>query len=227
MSKIIHFLSLLIIIIGCVVSVAAQDDTPPRFEQVMQIELRQIHNIVWHPDGEIIAAAGKHDVWLYDADTLQDVAHLDLRPHIPEQWKYENQMYDIEAFNMGDIRWSPDGRWFMALYHLRLDDEKIEYPDYLVDNWYVWEYENGQFTRIYEDYAIERIKWSPDRSQYAIVNDDGTHIFAAGVHELIPTLLYGGVPIVGCSLPLAIRLSLLSTAPISRRFVFWRMMKLH
>ena len=67
MAKIIRILLLSILIIG---GVAAQDDGPPRFEEVMEIELRQIHSIVWHPDGEIIAAAGEHDVWLYDADTL-------------------------------------------------------------------------------------------------------------------------------------------------------------
>jgi WD40 repeat protein len=162
MSKIIHFLSLLIIIIGCVVSIAAQDDTPPRFRQVMEIELRQINSIVWHPDGEIIAAAGEHDVWLYDADTLQDVAHLDLLPITVEH----------HLLARTPIQWSPEGQW--VLIHFE-------------DGWRVWEYENGQFTPVMTDIVIDSIEWSPDGSQYEIVNDEGTHIFAAGVHELVRT----------------------------------------
>jgi WD40 repeat protein len=136
---------------------AAQSDVPPRFREVMSIELRQIQSVVWHPGGEIIAAAGEQDVWLYDADTLTDVAHLDLRPIVADPWLY-------------GIKWSPDGKWLLG---------------HVNDGWRVWEYDEGQFIRVLDDLTITDIYWSPDGSQYVIVNDEGSHVYAGITGELM------------------------------------------
>ena len=81
MRRKIYVLLGLIVIICILSSVAAQSSSPPRFREVMSIELRQIQSVVWHPGGGIIVAAGEQDVWLFDANMLTDVAHLDLWPY--------------------------------------------------------------------------------------------------------------------------------------------------
>ena len=55
------FFALLALVLIALTPTAAQT-TPPRFREVMQINLRPIQDIVWHPNGEILAAAGEQDV---------------------------------------------------------------------------------------------------------------------------------------------------------------------
>lgn len=151
------YLSILLTLLLTIPTIA--QTSPPRFREVMEIKLRPIQSITWHPGGEILAAAGEHGVWLYDADTLTTIAHLDLRVLTEQRLMYHEP-----------IQWSPDGQWMVAHFD---------------DGARVWEYEDGTFTRILEDITIKNIQWSPDGAQYLIVNDEGVHVFAGITRELM------------------------------------------
>ncbi len=179
----------------------------PTLEPLICYGLGQLEQFAWSPDGKQIAATSSVGVYLFEAETLEQI------DFIPA------------AVNLNSIAYSPDGKiiavgnyrevqlWNVQsgkqmkvipisefIYGLRellftRDSKKLIVRDY--NKAMIWDIETGELVREIEaEYGINDIAISPDGTQVAVGESREVRIWDLETGELIYTLLTGDLDTV-------------------------------
>ncbi len=154
--------------------IVVQGQSAPQYHEIAQIGRPSIEAIDWNPKQDLIAVASAHDIWLYDTQ-LKDVAHLDLAAAINlNQWTSEGKVQSVNIWRIGEIKWSPDGRWLTIRISIYTADT-IWQPNI----WQIWSWDGTQFAQVMPDrfQFVSKITWSPNASQFAVLATDKVYLF--------------------------------------------------